>query len=290
MFNFTEKNRHWLAIWFLSAPDQDFMGTLYRDPDSEKDVYTFEYRLRFYNPTSTNPFDGKDEKIWYKMYLRGASSQEVVNKIATPLAEVAQSYGEPLNYLYVDGDNMKAMQLLAQQPWAHLKVANIAEYEKDDKSGVLVPRRIQELPMDSKGRFIPYFATLGADGEPNFKIADELKRQACAKKNLCWLCGQPLAYYMVFIGGPLSAQSRLFSDGPMHQDCAEYALVVCPYLARQSRDRNSTAGHAHSMMTLDKPEKFCLFITRGFKIEHQKGGEWLFNAHPHTKLIWHYLK
>jgi hypothetical protein len=53
------------------------------------------------------------------------------------------------------------------------------------------------------------------------------------RERLCGICGQRLGAYLCFVGGPGSAfhPAGKYFDGPVHRDCAEFALRVCPYLA-----------------------------------------------------------
>jgi hypothetical protein len=53
----------------------------------------------------------------------------------------------------------------------------------------------------------------------------------CLVKKLCMICGKKLDNKKWFIGGTYSSQNRLFSDPAMHEECARYAIRVCPFLA-----------------------------------------------------------
>lgn len=101
-----------------------------------------------------------------------------------------------------------------------------------------IPKRIAELPRDERGYPIPFFAQY-VDGKPDLRIADGRKAVRCDHDLLCWVCGQALLTSVCFIGGPKSAQSGTYSDGPMHRDCAEFSLRVCPHLAIPNASRRS---------------------------------------------------
>src|SRR5262245_25896905 len=92
---------------------------------------------------------------------------------------------------------------------------------------------MRKLERDRRG--FPIFATVYCDaaGRPHFTVSDEAKRQWVIRNDRCALCGDKLLRGRWLIGGPLSAfhERGTFTDPPMHDDCAHYALLVCPYLA-----------------------------------------------------------
>jgi hypothetical protein len=96
-----------------------------------------------------------------------------------------------------------------------------------------VPERMQHLPRDRRGYPIFFGAFIDEDGTPFFTINDELKRAAMIRDDLCSICGRKLLRGRWFIGGAGSAfhPHGAYIDMPMHDECAHYALVVCPYLA-----------------------------------------------------------
>ena len=53
------------------------------------------------------------------------------------------------------------------------------------------------------------------------------------------MCGNKLKGSRWFVGGPKSAFSIIgaYYDPPMHEECAHYALQVCPYLAAPTYSR-----------------------------------------------------
>lgn len=90
----------------------------------------------------------------------------------------------------------------------------------------MIPARLDGLPKHG-GLPITFVTFVGPDGLPDFKVTDHHKRLRCASDRLCGLCGDPLGYWIAFIGGPLCVSKRLWYDPPMHRDCAEYAFEVC---------------------------------------------------------------
>lgn len=98
-------------------------------------------------------------------------------------------------------------------------------------SPVEVPSHIARLPKDARGWPITYTSLKLPDGRYDFTTSDPLKWNEVCFNRACALCGIVLPRHIWFIGGPKSMRFRFFFDLPMHEDCARYALAVCPYLA-----------------------------------------------------------
>lgn len=96
-----------------------------------------------------------------------------------------------------------------------------------------IPPRMAHLPKDPRGYPIPAMVLIDDGGRPHFQINDERLRQGCIKADNCVICGRKLFRGRWFVGGPLSAFSErgLYIDPPLHKECMEYAMAVCPYLA-----------------------------------------------------------
>lgn len=139
---------------------------------------------------------------------------------------------------------------------------------------VPIPAEMRALPRDPRGLPITYTSMMLPDGRYDFTRADTLKWMECVKGRLCGLCGKPLPKKMWFIGGPLSMANRFFFDLGMHEACARYALVVCPYLAVRSftkvKKRNIDEGDgviSHELQSSNskKPAVFGLAVTDGYE-------------------------
>ncbi len=145
------------------------------------------------------------------------------------------------------------------------------------------------MKKDERGYPIPYFVKW-YNGKPDFRVADGAKQFVCAKRRVCWVCGSKLDHHVAFIGGPISCtQSYAFSDGPMHRECAEYALIVCPYLAipaSKYRDANLPDCVELPPGALEeKPERFGLLVTTSYVAAHHGDGL-VFVANSFTELTW----
>jgi len=96
-----------------------------------------------------------------------------------------------------------------------------------------IPERMKALPLDRRGYPVPVTVYTDADGEAHFSINVEHKRALCMRDDLCPICGGMLLRGRWFVGGPASAfhERGAYVDPPMHDECAHYALKVCPWLA-----------------------------------------------------------
>jgi hypothetical protein len=147
-----------------------------------------------------------------------------------------------------------------------------------------IPPRLRTRPKDKRGYPIPWIVFIGADGVPMFTVNDDDRLRACRTKNLCGLCGGRMLREQWFIGAPtcFTHARGAFIDPPNHYECAEYALLVCPYLAAPHYkklidmadfpiENTSQIDHPNPA---NRPEMFGLGATRepGYiKTDHQGG-------------------
>jgi hypothetical protein len=145
-----------------------------------------------------------------------------------------------------------------------------------------MPQRMRTLPRDPRGYPVPYLVLLDSDGRPQFAVNDSRRVEESWRKGLCSICGKRLLRTprgqreQWFIGGSrcFLHEAGAFLDPPMHLECAEYALAVCPFLAarryrsvafekRAERitvpDGMALVEHEHALP--DLPERFGLGIT-----------------------------
>jgi hypothetical protein len=101
-----------------------------------------------------------------------------------------------------------------------------------------IPARMQQLPITEEGWPQLWFAGLNNEGKPDLRCADPGKRVFAVKQNRCWLCGQFLGNWKVFVLGPMCAVNRTTSEPPCHRQCAEFAVIACPFLTRPKMKRN----------------------------------------------------
>jgi hypothetical protein len=157
---------------------------------------------------------------------------------------------------------------------------------------IVPPPRLARRPRDQRGFVIPFSVDDGTD-HPDFRITQADKLRELLNKHLCWLCGEALDYWMCFIGGPLSITNRSFTDGPMHEACAVYALRVCPFLASPngrytSSEDNIPEGGGYNQLVADtRPELFGLGFTHGYKTGVAPNGMLFMRAESWRKVIWY---
>lgn len=103
-----------ISAWFVDGENKNWMATLYERGGK----ICLEYRFRYYNPESKDPFDGKDRKSGYVGEFKGKSVDAVaaVQKLAESLAADFHSTAERVD---INGDIHKFMEKLAGLPWAH---------------------------------------------------------------------------------------------------------------------------------------------------------------------------
>lgn len=134
---------------------------------------------------------------------------------------------------------------------------------------VPVPPRLAKRPTDSRGYPIT-FVTQFNDGEPDFTVVAGDRISDCVRFDLCGLCGQHLGKFRSFIGGPKSTESGMYVDPPMHTDCAEYALLVCPHLATPTaryKKQNLKEGEISiPLVSENRPDEFFLLTATRVKL------------------------
>lgn len=158
-----------------------------------------------------------------------------------------------------------------------------------DLAAVETPARIARLARDARGYPIPHAVMYRADGTPDFRTIDPEKWMHAARLRCCGICGDVLGARIAFVGGPKSIENRLFTDLPMHRDCATYALRVCPFLAAPtfSYRRSAPEGtvvNAH--VSTDRPDRFGLGICRDFRLGRLPSNDIVIQAAAFEHVEW----
>ncbi len=105
---------------------------------------------------------------------------------------------------------------------------------------VPIPFSLSKNDRDRRGLPIPFIVYRDTLGVPHFTVDDIGKLDTVLLNKLCGLCGQPLKLgQMWLIGGPASAflEDGLFIEPPAHEECARYAIQVCPFIAASNYSR-----------------------------------------------------
>lgn len=151
-----------------------------------------------------------------------------------------------------------------------------------------IPHRMRTLPLDPRGYPIPYIVFRDRNGDPHFTINDGRVRLRCLLQRRCGICGKKINGPVWFVGGPLSAfhPHGAYAEGPLHENCAEYALKVCPWLAvscymgridastlytREGEDRSGGQLFTDPTQIPDRPLCFVAISTSSYKLSPHSG-------------------
>lgn len=149
---------------------------------------------------------------------------------------------------------------------------------------VPIPPLMKGLMKDERGFPIPYVVLMDKNNKPLFKINDEQKKVSnCIERRLCSVCGNPMLQgKMWMIGGMKSAYhpQGAFNDTPVHKECGEYALQVCPYLAYTQYSRKpidfgkvveatdeKIQGFVDMTQSEERLDFFCFLRVTDFKVK-----------------------
>lgn len=134
---------------------------------------------------------------------------------------------------------------------------------------VPVPETLALRPKDARGFPIP-FVSAEVNGKHDFRVIDHEKWKFVVARKVCQMCGQPIVGDIWFIGGPSCMVNHFFFDPGMHEDCARYALQVCPYLAlpkfayaKWIEPGEGIELRATESVSMDRPERFGLLSAAG---------------------------
>ena len=149
-----------------------------------------------------------------------------------------------------------------------------------------LPSTLASRPRTSIGLPIPYVAALRPDGTADFTVIDAERALGAARSRRCALCGAGLGYWLAFLGGPQSARTRTFVDGPAHEDCLLAAVRLCPYLARHASRRTRRVPEGSltpAGFDERKPTEFVVGITRSYRTFVDERGAILHKAAPFVR-------
>lgn len=137
------------------------------------------------------------------------------------------------------------------------------------KLSIVIPPLLSRRPI-YRGMPIPYVFHVAKDGTPDFKVLDEKRYRKVLKERRCALCSERLGHDIYFIGGPLCYGHKHFGDPAMHEQCARYAMAVCPHLvmgkAYSTAPLKENETRVKEAITTKVPEKFCLLHCTGYEV------------------------
>jgi hypothetical protein len=100
------------------------------------------------------------------------------------------------------------------------------------KEAIPIPHYLKDAGVDQRGWPITFTSIKYPDGRVDFTTTDPAKWNYVVFNRKCALCGKTLVDdHCWWIGGPKTMVFQLFFDAAMHEECARYAIQVCPYLS-----------------------------------------------------------
>lgn len=140
----------------------------------------------------------------------------------------------------------------------------LAHLPFDERRGLPVPVMNQHHPHGPDGPVVADFTAVAAD---------QILR--CGTERLCGICGRDLGYWVAFVGGPVSARTRMYTDPGFHEECVDWALRLCPFIVipRHRRASDDRAGRdagvagrvgAPKDATMVKADEWVVGITRSY--------------------------
>lgn len=154
-----------------------------------------------------------------------------------------------------------------------------------------LPARMRGLAIDARGFPVPKFVKI-IDGEPDFRVIDDVYFIDAIRKRRCWICGGPLGSWQAWVIGPMCAINRVNSEPPCHRECAIFAAAHCPFLAqpmakRRERDMPEQAVDAPGLHIKRNPGVCAVWITKARDLETFSAGNGvLFHIPSPYEVLW----
>lgn len=127
---------------------------------------------------------------------------------------------------------------------------------------VPLPKRMRRCARDRRGMPIPYLMM------PDSQVTmDMVKMVQCFIQKKCMICGQKLDNKKWFIGGQAASRHRLFTDPAMHEECARYAMRICPFLTHSEMKyrKKYEEGFTDPHVSIVRSPTQVLMQTTGYK-------------------------
>lgn len=113
--------RYFSQFWFVggSKSGVDFLAALWRDEGSVE--WHLQYRFRYYNPESKDPFDNKDRKSWFNMAFK--SEEEKAISAGEMIATMTHmKYGGLFDRIPIKSSDPKTVAVMFERaPWAFMR-------------------------------------------------------------------------------------------------------------------------------------------------------------------------
>lgn len=112
----------------------------------------------------------------------------------------------------------------------------------------------------------------GPDGAPSavdYTTINTVTSAELAAARRCSLCGDPMGYWVAFLGTPRAAELLRYTDPPGHSECMTAALMLCPHIAsarhRRARTDRPGGGVTPPGTHGTKPDGWTLGLTRSYR-------------------------
>jgi hypothetical protein len=112
---------------------------------------------------------------------------------------------------------------------------------------IRIPNRMVRLKTSSEGYPVPWFVPW-VEGKPEFRAFDPVKLRIAIARRRCWLCGEQLGRFMSFVIGPMCMVNKVNAEPPSHHECAQFAVLACPFLTQPRMRRNEKDMPEHDGM------------------------------------------
>lgn len=133
----------------------------------------------------------------------------------------------------------------------------------------ILPAGLAARPVDPRRKLPIPVVNEYDDGTWDFTAINGDVSKELAEARRCGLCGEKMGWWIAFFGGPASATSGVYSDPPMHPECAEAATRLCPHITRPTMQRAKSSpveAVTPAGMTLNRPSEWVMWVTRTFQI------------------------
>ena len=131
-----------------------------------------------------------------------------------------------------------------------------------------LPPSLAARPRDPRrGIPVPYVNVIRENGECDFTRVDTARSLRCARERLCSLCGTLMEGEVAFIGAQECQARNRYLDPPMHPDCGEAAMGICPYLGAPYARQAAGGPDVPDGWTAGGTGRLALHVTGGYEWE-----------------------
>jgi len=137
-----------------------------------------------------------------------------------------------------------------------------------------LPERMKRLKISDEGYPIPWFVPY-VNNKADFRGMDGEKLGVAVRHHRCWLCGEQMGRFMTSTIGPMCMVTGTIGEPPAHLECAEYAVLACPFLSQPRMRRNEVDlpdGSYVGLALLRNPGVITLWTAKDYKVFQADGG------------------